>query len=146
MISHCFKLHRSYSMSFNLSKCLRNFLGLQKEKESFCVGYSIKWASEIRKFHVAVLQRRLSILQKSVMYVQSCSFANVNLLLFCRARCRHRCRCLSPPLLWSRSFAAMVTWRHTSPLRLRPFLTQHSWLNLTLFLQLACGLNHGILQ
>ena len=46
----------------------------------------------------------------------------------------------------ARSFAAMVTWRHNSPLRLRPSLTQHSWLNLTLFLQLACGLNHGILQ
>ena len=61
------------------------------QKERLCVGYSIKWASEIRKFHVAVLQRRLSIVQKSVMHVQSCCFANVDLLLFCCARCRHRC-------------------------------------------------------
>jgi len=116
------------------------------QKERLCVGYSIKWASEIRKFHVAVLQRRLRIVQKRVMHVQTCCFANMNLLLFCRALCRPCCRCLSPPLLWSRSFATMVTWRHTTPLKLRPFLTQHSWLNLTLFLQLACGLNHGILE
>ena len=61
------------------------------QKESLCVGYSIKWASEIRKFHVAVLQRRLRIIQKSVMHVQSCCFANIKHLLFCRARCRHRC-------------------------------------------------------
>ena len=41
---------------------------------------SIKRACEIRKFHVAVMQQRLRNVQKSVM--QSCSFANLNLLLF----------------------------------------------------------------
>ena len=35
----------------------------------------MKRVSEIRKFHVAVMQRRL----KSVMHVQSCCFANRNL-------------------------------------------------------------------
>ena len=45
-------------------------------------------------------------LQRSVMHVQSCCFANqskpeavicfcLNLLLFCRPRCRHRRRCLT---------------------------------------------------
>jgi len=74
----------------------------------------IKWAREIRKFHVTVLQRRL---QKSVMQVQSCCFANINLLLFCRSRCRGRRRCsVSSLLLWSKKFASIVTWHHTSPL------------------------------
>ena len=30
----------------------------------------------------------------SVMHVQSCCFSNLNLLIFCRSRCRHRRRCL----------------------------------------------------
>ena len=42
---------------------------------------------EIGKFHVEVAQRRLRNVQKSVMHVQSC-FANINLLLVCRSRCR----------------------------------------------------------
>ena len=29
------------------------------------------------------------------MHVRSCCFANLNLLLFCRSRCRRRRRCLS---------------------------------------------------
>ena len=29
------------------------------------------------------------------MYAQTCCFANLNLLLFCRSRCRRRRRCLS---------------------------------------------------
>ena len=33
--------------------------------------------------------------QKNVMQVQSCCFAYLNLLLFCRSRCRRRRRCLS---------------------------------------------------
>ena len=57
---------------------------LEKEKENFCVvlTYVIKWASEIRKFHVAVVQQRLKNVQKSLMHVQSFSFANLKLLLF----------------------------------------------------------------
>ena len=45
------------------------------------------------------------------MHVQSCSIANLNLLLFC-------C-CKNSLLLWSRNFATIVTWRHTSPLYIR---------------------------
>ena len=53
---------------------------------------------EIRHFHVVVVQRRLRNVQKSVMHVQSCCFANINLLLFCRSPCRRRRRCLSSPI------------------------------------------------
>ena len=74
-------------------QCSRYFLGLnpkgpylslEKEKENFCVvfTYSFKPVREIRRFHVAVVQRRLRNVQKSVMHVQSCCFVNINLLLF----------------------------------------------------------------
>ena len=73
-------------------QCSRYFLGLnpkgpylslEKEKENFCVvfTYSFKPVREIRRFHVAVVQRRLRNVQKSVMHVQSCCFVNINLLL-----------------------------------------------------------------
>ena len=60
------------------------YLSLEKEKENLCVvlTYLIKRASEIRKFPVAVVQLRLRNVQKSLMHVQSCSFANLKLLLF----------------------------------------------------------------
>ena len=37
------------------------YVSLEKEKQNFCVvlAYSIKWAREMRKFHVAVVQQRL---------------------------------------------------------------------------------------
>ena len=38
---------------------------------------------EIRKFHVLVVQRQERNVQKIVMHVQSCCFADLNLLLFC---------------------------------------------------------------
>ena len=86
------------------------YLSLGKESDNFCalLTYSIKRVREIRKFHVAVVQQRLRNVQKSVMPVQSCSFAILNLLLF-------RC-CKNPLLLRSRNFATIVTWRQPSPL------------------------------
>ena len=50
---------------------------------------------EIRHFHVVVVQQQQRNVQKSVMHVLSCCFANVNLLLFCRSLCRLSRRCLS---------------------------------------------------
>ena len=43
-----------------------SYLSLEKEKETFCVVFtcSAKRAREIRKFHVAVVQRRLRNEQK----------------------------------------------------------------------------------
>ena len=60
------------------------YVSLEKEKENFCVvlTYSIKRARETSMFHVAVVQQRLRNVQKSVMHVQSCFFASLNLLLF----------------------------------------------------------------
>ena len=37
---------------------------------------------EIRKIHVVVVQRRQRKVQKSVLHVQSCCFANLNLYYF----------------------------------------------------------------
>ena len=80
------------------------YLSLEKETETFCIvfTYSVKRAREIRKFHVAVGQRRLRNVQKSVMHGQSCCFAHLNLsFFFCLSRyCR--CRwCLISALLLS---------------------------------------------
>ena len=85
VILPCFK--RSYSVSFNLSDVgeiyrveSESTVGL--EKENFCIvfTYSIKRAREIGKFNVAVVQRRLRNVQKSVMHVQNCCCANIILL------------------------------------------------------------------
>ena len=48
-------------------------LSLEKGKETFCVvfNYSVKWAREMRKFHVAVVQRWLKNVQKSMIRMQS---------------------------------------------------------------------------
>ena len=48
------------------------------------------------------------------MHVQNFYFANINLLLFCRSRCRRRRRrrFLSFLLLWSKHLASIITWRH----------------------------------
>ena len=66
-----------------------------KEKESRCLVFTSSTEHEIRHFPVVVVQRRQGNVQKSVMHVQSCCFANLHLLRFCRSRCRHRRRCLS---------------------------------------------------
>ena len=114
---------RRVSNFIDLVKCWQNFLGLnpkrpylslQKEKENFMLTYFVKRVRNIRKFHVAVMQRRLRTYKKNVMHVQGCCFADINLLLFTFSVCCHRRRCLSSLLLWYRNFATMVTWRHTS--------------------------------
>ena len=49
---------------------------------------------------VVLVQRRQRNIHKSVMHVQSCCFANLNLLLFCRSRCRG---CVSCLIYWKKS-------------------------------------------
>ena len=102
-----FALLQTLSRLFQLVqfvKCWQLFLELNskrlhqssgKEKESCCLVFPSSTKREIRHFHVVVVQRRLRNVQKSVMHVQSCCFANLNLLLFCCSRCRRRRRCLS---------------------------------------------------
>ena len=53
-----------------------------KEKESCCLVLPSSTKLEMRHFHVVVVQRRLRNVQKNVMQVQSCCFANLALLLF----------------------------------------------------------------
>ena len=57
---------------------------VESGKDNFSVvfTYSIKFAYGIRKFHVALVQRRQRNVQKSAMHVQSCCFVNKNLLIF----------------------------------------------------------------
>ena len=47
-----------------------------KEEESRCLVFTSSTKREIRYFHVVVVQRRQRNVQKSVMHVQSCCFAN----------------------------------------------------------------------
>ena len=84
-------------------------LSLEKEIENFCFGlsHSIKQAREIGKFHVAVVQMRLRNVQESVLHVQSCCFANINLLFFNCSCCRRRRRCFNFVVI--QKFATMVT-------------------------------------
>ena len=111
--SHCFKLNRSYSVSFHLSnvgeifrvESQRTVFKFRKRKLTFFVGFTYP----MKQARVAVVQRRLRNVQKSVLHVQSCWF-NCSC---CRRRRRSPSNSL---LLWSRNFATMVTWRHTSSL------------------------------
>ena len=70
---------------------------------------SLSWVHVLHKtwnFHVEVMQWLQRNVQKSVMHVQSCCFADLNLLLFCLPRWRRCRRCLSPLLFggqWSKS-------------------------------------------
>ena len=77
------------------------YVSLEKDKQNFCVvlTYSIKRAREIRKFDVAVVQQRLRNVQKNVIHVERCFFANLNLLFFAA----HRRRCINSLLLSSRA-------------------------------------------
>ena len=103
----CFKLvHRPYSNSFNLSNlgdCFQElkskglFLSSQKEKENRCLVFTyVLHKGEIKKTHVVVVQRRQRKAQKSVLHVQSCCFANLNLYCFLAPLVAARSRrCLS---------------------------------------------------
>ena len=72
-----FQLHRSFLISFNLSKVGEIFglnskgpyLSLEKEKEDFRVVLTCSKTRQVSKFHVAVVQQRLRNVQKSVMHV-----------------------------------------------------------------------------
>ena len=101
LLENEFALFQTSSILFSFIqfvKCWRDSLGLnpkgpylslEKEKEKFCSVFtnSIERVREIRKFHVGMVQRALTNVQKSVMHVQSCCFASMNLLVFCRSRC-----------------------------------------------------------
>ena len=118
----CLKLYRTYFILFNLSLMLAIFLELNskglyqssgKEKESCCLVFLSLTKREIRHFHAVVVQWQQRNVQKSMMHVQSCCFATINLLLFCHSSCR--CRCLSSlfctHLLLRRSHVDLLTFQ-----------------------------------
>ena len=57
----------------------------KRKRKSLLSSFTSSTKREIRHFHVVVVQRRQRNVQKSVMHVQSCCFADLNLLLFCRS-------------------------------------------------------------
>ena len=65
-----------------------NFLAMNSKglyvAESRYLEFTSSWKREIRHFHVVVVQRRKQNLPKTMMHVQSCCFAYLILLLFCR--------------------------------------------------------------
>ena len=104
--------YRAYSIPLNSSNVGNFFVDLNskrlywslgKGKESLCVVLTSSTKREIKYFHVVVGQWRQRNVQKSVMHVQTCCFANLNVLLFCRSRWRRRRRCLSSllPLVYT---------------------------------------------
>ena len=103
----CLKLYRAYSISFiinssNVGKCFWSWIPKdrikvqeKKNKVEHCLLFPSSTKRETRQFHAVVVQRRQRNVQKSVMHVQSCWFACLNLLLFCCSRCRRRRRCVN---------------------------------------------------
>ena len=63
-----------------------------KEKGSCCLVFPSSTKRQIRHFHVVVVQLRLRNVQKNVMHVRRCCFANLNLSPFCSYRCCDRCQ------------------------------------------------------
>ena len=90
----CLKLDRTYSISLNSSNVgkvfwswiLKDDIKVQEKKRkllSFVPVLDKTW-------NVVVVQQRQRNVQKSVMHVQSCCFASLNLLLLCRSRYHRR--------------------------------------------------------
>ena len=99
---------------------LANFLELNskglhqssgKEKESCCLLFPSSTKREIRQFHVVVVQRRQRNVQKSVMHVQTCCFACLNLSLFCLSCCCRRPRCVNSLLRDKRPLSEIGPFR-----------------------------------
>ena len=53
-----------------------------KEKESCCLVFPSSTKRELKRFHVVVVRRRQRNVPKSVMRVESCSFANQTYFFF----------------------------------------------------------------
>ena len=95
----CLRLYRACSILFNSSNVGKFFwswipkdsIKVQEKKNKAVVLWSCLWQNV--KLHVIVVQRRLRNVQKRLMHVQSCCFANLNPLLF---SCFH---CLSSLML-----------------------------------------------
>ena len=83
----------NYFWNWNLKDCIK--VQEKKIKLLSCFPVLDETWNYYGQLHVVVVQRRMTNVQKSVMHVQSCCFANLNLLLCRRSHCRRRSRCLS---------------------------------------------------
>ena len=115
--------HRLASFLELISKGL--FQSSGKEKESCCLVFPSSTKREIRHFNVVFVQRRLRNVQKSVMHVQSCCFADLNLLLFCRSRWRRRRRCFSSVILLGRGNGRGTRASNEAARKMGRFLAVH---------------------
>ena len=123
MDSHCFKLGRSNFISFNLSNVGEIFL--VESERTVC-----KFRKRKRKFlccahllHTKGGRVKLGSFMSQLcsgweMYKKDWSTCKV---FFCQSKpivffAVYRRSCKNSLLLWSRNFATMVTWHHTSPL------------------------------
>ena len=71
------------------SSILKTVSKLRKRKESCCLVFPSSAKREFRHFHVVVGRQRQRNVQKNLMHVQSCCFANqtYSFFFFCRSRC-----------------------------------------------------------
>ena len=107
----CLKLYHAYSILFKSSNVGTIFFELNskglyqssgKEKKFFVLSRRPRQNMKLVIFtSYSCSDGKEMAVQKSVMYVRSCFFAKLNLLLFYRHRCRHHRRCLSSPLMFS---------------------------------------------
>ena len=99
MFSSCFKIHRSYSKSllsinvneFSWSWIVKDCIVSNFKKrilENHCLAFIFSTKRKIRQFCVMVILWQQRNVQKSVIQVQSCCFANQ---LLCRFCCHHCC-------------------------------------------------------
>ena len=97
--SRRFKPFLGYSISSYFVKFWQMFLELNskgmhqssgKQKGSFCLMFPSSTKRDFKHLHVIVVQWRQRNVQKGVMHMKSCCFANLNLLIFCRSLWRRR--------------------------------------------------------
>ena len=67
------------------------YLISQHKKENHCLVFMSSTKCENRKLQIVFEQWQQKNVQKSMMHVQSCCFANLNLMPFCCCCCRHHC-------------------------------------------------------
>ena len=89
--SYCFKVHRSYSISFNLYNCRQNFLrlnpkgpylGLRQRKRKFLCCVHLLHKASAKILAIFMSQSRSDgkeNVEKSMMHLQTCCFANIHL-------------------------------------------------------------------
>ena len=85
----------------------RLFQSSRKEKESCCLVFTSTIKREIRHFHVVVVQQQQRNVQKSVMHVRSCCFANLNLYATCTSPIMHFI-CPPPQILHNLCFSFLL--------------------------------------